>query len=251
MAQHLLGLGPARRRVLADEVTDDLRRAIVSGEIKPGERLREDELAGQMSVSRGPVREALVRLEREGLVVLERHRGARVATLTLEDHEHIYSVRRALEQLAVEYACRNGTEEDFARLEMVLREFSGASKTARTPAAVADWDVRFHDSIYLATHNEPLYRAWEGLRSQIHCFLTTRMVLRPDYNDTWGVDHGHVLELLRQRKEAEGLKLIRTHVHGGYERIVAELHATKDVRTPAAPAVPRPADVRGNAASRT
>lgn len=223
-----LGLSPALRRVLADEVTDELRRAIVSGEIVAGERLREDELAVQMSVSRGPVREALVRLEQEGLVVLERHRGARVATLSREDHEHIYSVRQALEQVAVEYACRNGTQEDFDRVEAVLQEFARASKAARTPAATAEWDIRFHDAIYLAAHNQPLYRAWEGLRSQIHCFLTTRMVVRPDYNDTWGADHALILPLLREGKKLEGSKLIRTHVQGGYQRILAELYGDED-----------------------
>ena len=75
-------LGPARRRVLSDEVADSIRHAIVSGELPAGERLIEDELASQLGVSRGPVREALVRLGLEGLVVTERHRGATVAKLS-------------------------------------------------------------------------------------------------------------------------------------------------------------------------
>lgn len=222
--QSLPGIGPARRRVLTDEVADDLRRAIVSGEIQGGDRLREDELAVRMKVSRGPVREALVRLEQEGLVVLERHRGARVATRSREDHEQIYSVRRALEQLAVKYACCNGTYEDFDRMDVVLQEFTRASKDARTPAAAAEWDIRFHDLIYLAAHNRPLYRAWEGLRSQIHCFLTTRMTLRLDYSETWVPDHRRLLELLRQRRTDESLEEIGCHLQDGYERIVAELY---------------------------
>ena len=228
MAEWLPELGPACRRVLADEVTDDLRRVIVSGEIQAGERLREGELAAQMNVSRGPVHEALLRLEQEGLVVLERHRGAHVAILSLEDREHIYSVRRALDQVAVEYACRNGTDEDFDRTAAVLRDFTRASKSARTPAAAAEWDIRFHDSIYLAAHNEPLYRAWEVLRSQIHIFLTTRMALRPDYNESWEPDHRRLLELVRQRNTNEGLKLIRAHVQAGYERIITEPYGDDD-----------------------
>ena len=72
-------LGLATRRVLADVVTDDLREAIVTHELQPGSRLTEDDLAAQLGVSRGPVREALLRLEREGLIHIERHRGARVA----------------------------------------------------------------------------------------------------------------------------------------------------------------------------
>ncbi|MEV4624243.1 GntR family transcriptional regulator [Asanoa sp. NPDC049573] len=234
MVQTLPALGPARRRVLTDEVTDDLRRAIVSGEIPAGERLREDELAAQMKVSRGPIREALVRLEQEGLVVLERHRGARVFTLSREDHEHLYSVRRALDQIAVDYACRNATPEDFARMEQILAEFNRAGRAARTPPAVADWDIRFHDSVYLAAHNAPLYRAWEGLRSQIHSVLTTRMALRQDYKDSWEPDHRHLVNLLQQRKKADALRFIRNHVAAGYERIVADLY--KDPADPADPA---------------
>ena len=69
-----LGLTIVKRRVLADEVTDDIRAAILSRKLEPGRKLAEDELALQFGVSRGPIREALARLEREGLVVLERHK---------------------------------------------------------------------------------------------------------------------------------------------------------------------------------
>ncbi|MFC6083570.1 GntR family transcriptional regulator [Sphaerisporangium aureirubrum] len=243
MAQPLAVLGPARRRLLTDEVTDDVRRAIVSGELKAGERLREDELASRKKVSRGPVREALLRLEQEGLVVIERHRGARVLTLSREDHEHIYSTRRALEQVAIEYACRNATEEDFERMEDVLQDFLRTSPSARTPAAAADWDIRFHDAIYLAAHNAPLYRAWEGLRSQIHWVLMIRMTLRPDYNVDWETDHHHLLDLLRRRRKGDAQKMIRAHVQGGYERLVAALGETGDPSS----VTPMPAPLRQDA----
>jgi len=104
MAESPLGLGIATRRVLADVVTDDLRDAIISHELEPGRRLAEDDLANQMGVSRGPVREALARLEREGLVVIERHKGARIASWGRSDVEEIFSLRLVLEQLAIEWA---------------------------------------------------------------------------------------------------------------------------------------------------
>ena len=69
-------LGPAARRVLADEVADALREAIMTGRFESGQRLIEHELATQLAVSRGPVREALSRLSQEGLVIVDRHRGA-------------------------------------------------------------------------------------------------------------------------------------------------------------------------------
>src|SRR5580700_4137455 len=80
-------LGPAARRVLADEVADALRNAIVKGLFESGQRLIEHELATQLDVSRGPVREALSRLSQEGLVVVDRHRGASVASLSGDDTE--------------------------------------------------------------------------------------------------------------------------------------------------------------------
>lgn len=73
MALPELGLKVAKRQVLADEVTDDIRAAILSRQLEPGQKLAEDELALQTGVSRGPIREALAHLEREGLVMMERH----------------------------------------------------------------------------------------------------------------------------------------------------------------------------------
>ena len=94
-------VAPARRRGLADEVADRIRDAIFSGAYAPGEQLREVELSEALDVSRGPVREALFRLEREGLVHTAWHRGATVTTLASEDVAEISSLRAALERLAV------------------------------------------------------------------------------------------------------------------------------------------------------
>jgi len=222
MSDWLPALGQAPRRVLSDNVLDELRAVIVSGGIEAGQRLRENELASQMRVSRGPVREALVRLEQEGLVVLERHRGARVVVLSRDDREKLYRLRRALEELAGEYACANATEADFDRAKAVIDEFVRSENSTRTPAAAADFDIRFHDSIYIAAHNDPLYRAWAVLRSQVHYFMTTRMMLRPDYNETWEREHMRLLELLRERKKSPCRKFIGLHVEGSFRRILLD-----------------------------
>jgi len=222
MSDWLPALGQAPRRVLSDNVLDELRAVIVSGGIEAGQRLRENELASQMNVSRGPVREALVRLEQEGLVVLERHRGARVVVLSRDDREKLYRLRRALEELASEYACANATEADFDRTNAVVEEFVRSENSTRTPAAVADLDIRFHDSIFIAAHNDPLYRAWAVLRSQVHYFMTTRMMLRPDFNETWEREHRRLLELLQERKKAPCRKFIGIHVEGSFQRILLD-----------------------------
>ncbi|MCU1489049.1 MAG: GntR family transcriptional regulator [Acidimicrobiaceae bacterium] len=212
-------LGPARRRVLADEVADAIRDAIVGGEIDLGQRLIEEELASRLGVSRGPVREALVRLGQEGLVHMERHRGATVAQLSLDEVDEIYSLRTALERLAVEWVCRMATDEDFARVGAVLEQFDRlGSPPAR--AAVAGLDVAFHDAVFHAAHHERLYRAWTGLRSQIFLYLVHRGALRADFATTWRADHEEFLAILKSRKRAQAVRAVEGHIEGTYQRVL-------------------------------
>ena len=99
-------LTPPRRKLLGDDVADRLREAILHGELSAGQRLREEELAERLQVSRGPVRDAFVSLEREGLIRSSRHRGVTVVELNLRDLHEIYTLRSALEPLAISLAAR-------------------------------------------------------------------------------------------------------------------------------------------------
>src|ERR1700761_6553624 len=103
------GWQAAKRRSLADEVTDQLRDVILTGALQPGDRAGEAEISQRLRVSRGPVREALVRLEQEGLVVSEWHRGASVTDLSRVDVIELATLRGALEKLAIAGACRSAT----------------------------------------------------------------------------------------------------------------------------------------------
>src|SRR5579884_3034520 len=100
-------LMPAAAIQLSDEVVDRLREAILGGLFAPGDRLREEQLAEALGVSRGPVRNALLQLEREGMVVRRRNRGAIVARLSREDLEEVFSLRLAIEPVACAWAARN------------------------------------------------------------------------------------------------------------------------------------------------
>ena len=212
-------LGPARRRVLADEVADAIRDSIFAGRIDLGQRLVEEELASTLNVSRGPVREALVRLSQEGLVHLERHRGATVAHLGLDAVDEIYSLRTALERLAAEWLCRNATEADFKRIAAVLQQFDKLPKPV-TRSAVAGLDVAFHDAVFQAAHHERLYQAWSSVRSQIFLYLVHRGALRSDFATTWLQDHKDFLEVLKRRKRAQAVKIVEGHIEGTYRRVL-------------------------------
>ncbi|MCX6429732.1 MAG: GntR family transcriptional regulator [Actinobacteria bacterium] len=218
-------LALASRRVLSDVVTDDLRDAILSHDLEPGMKIAEDGLAIQLGVSRGPVREALMRLEREGLVTIERHKGARVAIWTEEDIEEVYSMRKALEVLAIQWACKNATEADFVALEEILTRFSKVTEKQRTPKVVSQFDLDFHSAVFESSHHQRLIKTWEVLRSQIHSLLVYTWSTDPNVNKAyvvhWGPDHREILEIIRAKQVAKAKTVILAHIDRGQERVIS------------------------------
>jgi DNA-binding GntR family transcriptional regulator len=220
-------LTPTVKRSLADDVVDRLRDAIFHGSFKPGEALREEQLAAMLDVSRGPVREALVQLEREGLVLVRRHRGATVARLSRSDLEDVYSLRLALERLAVQRATRYATDQDFAAMEAVLSAFDVALSRGPSEKEVAELDVRFHDLIYQAARHQRLYDCWANLKSQIYIFLLSRNVVDPDFRAATVKSHAALLEAIRTRNEARATIEIEEHLRGAYDRVVRAYSAAE------------------------
>jgi DNA-binding GntR family transcriptional regulator len=212
-----VGLLPARRS-LCEDVVDRLRAAIVRGRFAPGQRLSEAALAELFGVSRGPIREAFTQLEREGLLTLERHRGARVSSLSLTDINEIYELRVALERLAIGRACRYATGADFAAMSAVVDLLRDAVERADV-IAVVEADVRFHDCIYLAARHERLYSAWSVLRPQIETFLFSRSLDQRNYLDLAVPEHTALLESIRSKRRAASVTLIQEHIHTAYERL--------------------------------
>ena len=148
-----LSLSAPFSRTLSDQVAGQLRQAILMGRLKPGQRIVEHEIAQAMAISRGPVRDALRILQNERLVVQYPHRGAFVAWLTLRDAEEIYSIRRELEMLAVEFAVKYATDEQRERFlrplvageirscfSMTEPETSGSNPVLLATTAVTDGD---------------------------------------------------------------------------------------------------------------
>ncbi|WP_083931282.1 GntR family transcriptional regulator [Kaistia granuli] len=215
------------RRVLTDDVADSLREAILSGRFKRGERLIEDELAESLNVSRGPIRQAIFRLQQEGLVVHETHRGATVAQISLHDASEIYSLRKALEKLAVEQACRNATEADLAPLDAILLLFQSIPRASMTRRRVAELDIDFHDALFRAAHHGRLYRAWEALRSQIFVFLLLRDGLPEDYLTSWYQAHARLLAIVRSQDVPAAITCIEEHIEAAYGRLKEHLLETE------------------------
>ena len=152
---------------LREVVFKTLRQAILTGELKPGERLMEIQLASKLGVSRTPIREAIRQLELEGLVVMEPRRGAYVASITEKSMRDVLEVRLALDKLAVGLACKRITEEQKEELRVKMEAFEDAVKTDDV-SKIASADVDFHDVIFTASGNMRLGQMVNNLAEQMY-----------------------------------------------------------------------------------
>lgn len=152
---------------LRDVVFQTLREAILKGDLKPGERLMELQLASKLGVSRTPVREAIRMLEQEGLAVTIPRKGAEVAKMTLKDMEDVLEIRESLDELAAGLACSRVTAEQLADLHRIKDLFAESTRSGDIKQ-IAGADVSFHDIIYEATNNPKLVSLLNNLREQIY-----------------------------------------------------------------------------------
>jgi len=201
-------VAPARRRGLADEVADRIREAVFSGVYAPGAQLREVELSGVMEVSRGPVREALRVLEREGLVHCAWHRGTTVTTLSPEDIAELDTLRGALEDLAVRRLVERASDEDLAALDKVAARMERAADEHE----MVRLDIAFHDAVFAAAGHRRLADAWDGIRCQVHLFLLTRIGRDSEgYLTRIPEEHRELVTALRTRAVAGALESFAVH----------------------------------------
>ena len=162
-----LQLGMDEFLPLRDVVFNTLRQAILTGELKPGERLMEIHLANRLGVSRTPIREAIRKLELEGLVTMIPRRGAEVAQITEKSMKDVLEVRRTLDALSAELACERISAEEEEALKKACLNFEAAVKTKDTKA-IAKADVAIHDIIAAATGNQRLIQLINNLAEQMY-----------------------------------------------------------------------------------
>jgi GntR family transcriptional regulator of gluconate operon len=152
-------------------VASRLRYAIISRQLKPGEHLRELPLANRFGVSRVPVREALIRLEHEGLVRGEPRRGAFVVGMTLADIRELYEVRAILEVRGARLAAEGAAPENLANLRRITQDFRVEADRGDSESLAAV-DIAFHREVMTAAHHRRLLATWEPLSGIIQTLLT-------------------------------------------------------------------------------
>ncbi|NLJ75995.1 MAG: GntR family transcriptional regulator [Peptococcaceae bacterium] len=200
---------------LRELVFDSLRKAIIHGKLRPGERLMEIQLAEEMGVSRTPVREAIRKLELDGFVVMVPRRGAYVAGVSVKDIADVFEVRSALEGLAAGLAAERITEEEMEELEKVIYQISGEEDVL----TVVKKDNEFHELIYTASRNRRLTQIIKNLSEQINRFRLTSLSV-PGRLKIAVDEHKKIIEAICERDVDLANKLASEHMENAEQNLI-------------------------------
>lgn len=206
---------------LRDVIFETLRDAIVSGDLKPGERLMEVSLAEQMGVSRTPVREAIRKLEADGLVMMTPRKGTHVAELTVKDIMDVLEVRSAMDRLATSLAAKRIQPAQVKHLEAIHKQYVAHVQKENIEGAIRK-DIEFHDAIYAATGNPRLVSTSAGLREHIYRF---RVIYLKDIAKAADVEQEHagILEALRANDVEKAAAWAEEHIKHQMDDIIGSM----------------------------
>lgn len=206
---------------LRDVVFNTLRQAILKGELKPGERLMEIQLANRLGVSRTPIREAIRKLELEGLVLMVPRKGAEVAKMTVKNLKDVLEVRRALEELAVQVACEHITQEQLKEIKEAAKGFEEAVHSKEL-SDLTDADIKFHDLIFQATQNQRLISILQALREQMYRY---RMEYLKDgkTHEKLVREHSDIIKALEEHNKMAATLAIRIHIENQEKTVTSNI----------------------------
>jgi len=199
-------------------VADRLRRAILRGELRPGQKLDQNEIAALLNVSRSPVREALRTLAAEGLVAVYPHRGAVVAELSRDEFEEISLIRVNLEGMAAALAAPHVDDERIAILKSILLEMDKVSDLDQWVAL----NRRFHNTVYRAVHRPRLLALIQSLRNTMAPYIRL-YITSNDHVDAARVGHQLIVEACINRDEKLAQLETQKHLKSVYEEALKTL----------------------------
>lgn len=195
---------------LRDVVFNTLRQAILTGELKPGERLMEIHLANRLGVSRTPIREAIRKLELEGLVTMIPRRGAEVAQITEKSLQDVLEVRRTLDALSAELACERISEEELEQLGVACKKVEEAI-AGKDLKKIAQADVAFHDIIVKATRNSRLVQMVNNLSEQMYRYRFEYIKDESKHSSLMD-EHRIIFECLKKGDKETACKTAKLHI---------------------------------------
>ena len=188
-----------------------LRMAIITGELEPGTHLVEAQLAEKLGVSRGPIRDALMRLEQENLVAPSQRRGRFVVGLSPDDIHEIYSLRRLLETYGVELGLERLSGEYSDRMRELLDDMRTLTIESRFEE-LAPLDLEFHRSIVASAGNGRLVQMWNTLAGVSHGLIVVGAALSPDRMRLVIGSHEDILDAFAAGDLATAKEAVRAHL---------------------------------------
>ncbi len=213
--------GVNRGESLGAQVANVLRRRIVHGDLAPGERITEEALAEEFAVSRGPIRDAITQLSFEKLVTVQRPRGIYVTGLTGDDVDQLYSLRGALEQLALARAMRVHDDARWVAITRAVERMAAAADEGDHPAFVAA-DLDFHSQLYALADHPRLEGAWQQYLPTFATLLEVTINHDEDLHES-SDDHARLLEVMRHGTPADAADVLTAHLDGARDRMLSEL----------------------------
>lgn len=210
---------------LRELVFEALREAILKGQLAPGERLMEIQLAEELGVSRTPVREAIRKLELEGLVLMVPRKGAYVASFSMKDVVEVFEIRAALEGLAAALAAERITDQELEELERQLVKSSELINLADLEGMV-EVDTGFHQILYQSSRNQRLAQIINNLREQIQRFRQTSLSYPGRMKDALG-EHREIVDAISARDPELARKLAQDHIENAENSMMQVIRTEK------------------------
>ena len=206
---------PKKRGILREKAFQDLKAAILNGSLQRGERLSEARLIAELGIGRTPLREALNRLEREGLVVSQPNSGYSVTNLDIDEVCDLLVVREGLDALAAEVACRTATEDELAELAAVMADIDALdaihSDSPEVMARDLELGLRVHEVIVAATHNAALIEITQRVYDQLRLALWVEVRWINQWTQAVA-EHREIVEAMLARDVPRAVEAARAHV---------------------------------------
>lgn len=207
-----------KKHSLTTLVQDELERLILSGELAPGDKLNEAQLATRLGVSRGPVREAFRALEQAGLLRTEKNHGVSVRIVSIEEAEEIYQVRAMLDEQIGRLLAGGIAPGQLASLRQIV-EAMKAARSSHDGQAYGHLNLEFHDAMAAAVGNRTLLETYRRLVRELSLFRQTALAINTSAIDQSASEHEQIVEAIASGDANLTETLIRNHLDHGRERM--------------------------------
>jgi phosphonate utilization transcriptional regulator len=199
-------------------VQRELERRILEGDLAPGDKLTEEDIAGELNVSRGPVREAFRALESAGLVRTEKNRGVFVREVSVEDADEIYEVRAGLDELIGRLVTARVKPAQVAELRELLKRMQKAAKE-KSVERYYPLNVKFHDRLAELTGNRTLLAHYRRLVNELHLYRRETLARGADNFSISTREHGAIVDAIAKGDGNRAARLLYEHATGSRKRL--------------------------------